>query len=383
MENETRRLLLIIGTLLVLIAGYILLSEHHEASRPVLREVRVVSACSSDPVFRDGARQIGPAEQIQLAVALRIERRGGESSWLAPVGQLVLDGQPVAHVQAEQWPEKDRYVRAFWFTIECAHLGGGLTEETAKSWLQYRSFLVQEMGQELLATPQWLAKNAEFRGSQVEAVAVAAGTLRFYARVEIADTSHRVRSLQAASSLGPDQLANPALPVISRRAALTELAPKLTAVVGELFLLPGFEPPAASPHFRYQVPPAALELSFDELVERRLATSSQSLAAMAVAGQQTLDKAQLKPLGRLQRTDLQLRRDGQPVSWAGAIRAGDLLVTGGHWLVLLEDDGNGVLDEADEVLHCWHDPPVRQPLREALELAESTFDLLRYVAAGS
>jgi hypothetical protein len=54
------------------------------------------------------------------------------------------------------------------------------------------------------------------------------------------------------------------------------------------------------------------------------------------------------------------------------------LVDGDHWWVLLEDDGSGVLDPADTVLHCWGRPPERTTLFASLESEESTVGHLRY-----
>jgi hypothetical protein len=46
--------------------------------------------------------------------------------------------------------------------------------------------------------------------------------------------------------------------------------------------------------------------------------------------------------------------------------------------VLLADDGNGELDPADTVLHCWGRPPERTTLFASLEAEEMTVDLLRH-----
>ena len=64
--------------------------------------------------------------------------------------------------------------------------------------------------------------------------------------------------------------------------------------------------------------------------------------------------------------------------WKDDISSGDLLVHGNHWLVLLEDDGNGVLDTADTVLHCWGRPPERTTLFAALDPSVTAVGLLRY-----
>jgi hypothetical protein len=73
-----------------------------------------------------------------------------------------------------------------------------------------------------------------------------------------------------------------------------------------------------------------------------------------------------------------VRRRGRILLWDRDVRAGDLLVDGGHWWVLLEDEGNGQLDPADTVLHCWGRPPVRTTLFASLETEQATVEHLRY-----
>ena len=50
---------------------------------------------------------------------------------------------------------------------------------------------------------------------------------------------------------------------------------------------------------------------------------------------------------------------------------GDLLLDGEHWLVLVADNGDGVLDLTDTVLHSWQRPPVQTTLFAALDPATS------------
>ena len=57
---------------------------------------------------------------------------------------------------------------------------------------------------------------------------------------------------------------------------------------------------------------------------------------------------------------------------------GDLLVDGDHWWVLLGDEGNGKLDPADPVLHCWGRPPERTTLDASLEAEALTAEHYRH-----
>ncbi|GAG45544.1 unnamed protein product, partial [marine sediment metagenome] len=76
--------------------------------------------------------------------------------------------------------------------------------------------------------------------------------------------------------------------------------------------------------------------------------------------------------------DDRILRRGRPLVWENDVSSGDLLVHGSHWFVLLGDDGNGVLDTADTILHSWGRPPERTTFFAALDPAVTSVDLLRY-----
>jgi hypothetical protein len=86
----------------------------------------------------------------------------------------------------------------------------------------------------------------------------------------------------------------------------------------------------------------------------------------------------LTPLGEVTEADDLVTRRGRTLSWRTEIRRGDLLRSGDRWIVLLEDDGNRVLDLADTVLHCWGEPPKLTTLLTALDPEAATAQLYRY-----
>jgi hypothetical protein len=297
---------------------------------------------------------------------------GGRSYWLAPVEDIELDSQPLVHEVADLWPEEDRYARTFWFTLEHPYLNGTLTSASGGEELAYRSFLVPEMGHDLRAVAVTDAKNDSFLGRPEGVEEIPGGTLRFYARVEIASTSHRVKPLQMAASLDEQQLLNPALPVIYRSADLSE---PLHPVAGELLQLPAFT--AESSDGGTAPEPVRERLAI--AVEQRAVATSEAFAAMLVSGRPQLADEQLHSLGEVRLDNGQLKRSRIVLRWHQDVQTGDLLRTGGHWLVLESDDGNGLLDEADRVLHCWREPAVAAVLSKALTEEETTFQLLRHV----
>lgn len=374
--NRDNRLLLIIALIIVAIIGVIIGSQKiKEAVRPELLEVRVLSATAADPVFREGSRRVGPDDEVDLAVALRLQQVGKGEYWLSPVKTLEIDGQVMEHVVADSWPDDEQLARVFWFTVECGRVGGELNPKNAADAIAYRTFLAPEMGHAMRAQAYPRAKNTEFIAPRGDEPHVMGGTLRFYARVEIAASKFKVQPLQAVSSLGPGALDNEAMPMIQRTA---KVPPGIRPEVGELFNLPCFLLPD-DPEQQQQVE-AASGQTMVELVNLRLATSSATFAAVAITGSPEMPAGQLQELATLDITDddpPDLR--GRRLVWQEHIRPGDLLVADNHWIVLKSDDGNGELDPADSVLHCWKLPPAAEALGSSLAGIIGEARLLRHV----
>jgi len=349
-RTEWNLLAIIFGILIVLIAIPLVQWRHYESQRPTLVEVRVVAATESDPVFREGARTVGPEEKVSLAVALRLEYPGNGSRWLAPVKQLELDGALVDHIEAESWPEDDRTARTFWFTLESPFLGGTLDAETAQSKLAVRPFLAPELGQAFLANgePESHADDGINLGDSL--VPVKAGTYRLYARVEVVANDGSSRPLFAATSVGIDRFDDPAMVRISRE--LAETFSPVDPATGHLFRLPGFEGSS----------------SWDptEACRRLVTTSSETFALMAVTGQCDGDTPKLDSLGRLEVSDSGVT---STLRWQIDVYPGDIVRQGDHWLILISDDGDGSLNGPDLIVHSWHRPPALLPLADALKEA--------------
>ena len=149
------------------------------------------------------------------------------------------------------------------------------------------------------------------------------------------------------------------------------------ASVGELFGLPGFEPRSETGTWNDVTLPA-FRKSFTDLVSERFVVSSRTLAAVAVAGRPDAVAGAFSSLGDLEITSDRVGRRGRTLRWKSDVHPGDLLVEGDHWWVLLGDDGNGELDPADPVLHCWGRPPERTTLWASLETETITVRHLRY-----
>jgi hypothetical protein len=361
--------------LATLISIPFLIDHIRELRRPLILEARVVTASQSDPVFRDGRRRAKEDEEVEAAIALRVGRRGSAGAWIAPVHQLALDGKKVEHRESDHWPERDRSARVFWFSVESANLGGSLTAENAAEKLRYRTFLAPEMGRSLRAERLPESHNDDYIGEQLVSAPEGAGTIRLYARVEVVASDSDLRPLQAVTTRTFDTIPDADFPTILRSANFGE---PIHASVGELFGLPGFEPRSDTEDWNDITVPA-FQKSFADLVSDRLVVSSRTLAAVAIVGEPIMEEGALASLGTLSITAERVHRRGRALHWHDDVLVGDLLADGNHWWVLLGDNGNGDLDPADPVLHCWGRPPERTTLLASLETAETTVELLRHV----
>ncbi len=375
MDRDTWLLITIASVLLVFVVSVVLFWRYREEGRPILKEVRVVTASANDPVFRDGARKLAPGETFRLAVALLVEQRGRGAYWISPAERLELDGAELDHLQIAGWPESDRVLRVHWFTIESSSLGGRLGSAGTGHQLEWRTFLAPELGRAPAVEGRMEAHNDDFVGGLAPPPPDRPGTLRFHARVEIVEKPADIRAVQTGSSPGVEALFDPRLPTVSRGLGAPE---GIQATVGELFLLPGFRAPAGGRATADAIAVKATGRPLADLVAGRYVTTSWSVAVAAVAGDSILQREQLQRLGEVDAGPAALTRRGRRLSWGSDIQTGDLLETGEHWLVLERDDGNGYLDSGDQVLHCWQSPAEETTLVQAVDPGTTRLRLFRY-----
>lgn len=363
MTSESKLPIAIFVVLAVLIATPFVIDQIRDRRRPVVVEARIVTATSADPVYREGLRRVPPGNQVEIALALRIERWGGADEWLSPAGQLEIGGQPVAHVQASRWPDESRSLRVFWFSVECSNLGGALTADTARERLRYRTFLAPEMGGSLQADGLPESHNDDHIDQSGNLSPDGSGTIRLYARIEVVDEAGAIGALQTVSTPDADRFLDPAFPGLLIEA---DLGPDIDQSATELFRLPGFEPQGEGPAARDAVTLDAFGKSFTQMVADRIVVSSWTLASSAVSGQPDLDPARLESLGRVTIDGDRITSVRRPLVWGDDVLPGDLLSDGDHWFILLGDNGDGTLDPSDGVLHSWGRPPERTTLYAAV-----------------
>jgi len=375
MASESRLLWIIVAVLVALIVVPLSIWRVGEARRPVLEEVRIVTATAEDPVFRAGPRQLAPDVDLQIAAALRIRRAGGSESWLAPVERLEIDGRMVNHTNGADWPEDDRVLRVFWFTIEASYLGGDLTVDNVEKLLGQRAYLAPEMGRGLSAATIPDQHNDDQINLGDVSFEVAGATIRLYAKVEVAEKGDSIASEQAVTSPGSDSVDDPGFTAI--RMASTFPDPVLP-VLGELFRLPGFEPQPTDALTWNEITLDAKGESFLELVDRRFVVSSLSFASVALTGGTGMDPQNLERMGRIDFGEKGPLRAGRPLRWGDDLQPGDLLEDRSQYIVLLADDGDGILGLADQVVVCWRRPPVMTTLDQATRDDAVGAEILRH-----
>ncbi len=364
MSSDNRTFVAVAVALVLLVATPFAIREARDALRPRLDGARIVSATAADPVLRTGPRVVAPGDAPEIAVAVRIRRAGGSVAWIAPHDRLEVDGAAVETVAGATWPEADRQLRVFWFTVESVGIGGTLTAAEAARGLRFRTFLAPELGRGLRAATIPEPHNDDHLGDLVTAPSVTAGTVRIYARVELVTAPDDLQPLAVATTAGADRVIEATFPALHLQA---ELAPGVRPEAGELFRLAGYEPPSDGSGTAARITAEVLGLGFDELVRRRLATSSATFAAVAAAGTSQADPAGLPAVARLEWTGTAVLLGGRTARWKVDVLPGDLLEADGRWLVALgDDDGDGVVGPADAVAHCWRRPPEITSIAAAL-----------------
>ena len=101
--------------------------------------------------------------------------------------------------------------------------------------------------------------------------------------------------------------------------------------------------------------------------------------SVALTGDLGLSRDALESLGRVSLAGGPPTRNGRPVRWGEDLVAGDLLEDRGQFIVMLADDGDGVLGPGDRVTQCWRRPAVVTSLGQAILDDAAGAELLRHV----
>jgi hypothetical protein len=99
---------------------------------------------------------------------------------------------------------------------------------------------------------------------------------------------------------------------------------------------------------------------------------------VALTGSADFFDSGLEFLGRVTVNSDAPEQNGRRLRWGTDVRAGDLLMDRGHWIVLMSDDGDGALGPDDRVTHSWRRPAVVTTLEAALRDDAVEAELVRH-----
>ena len=317
--------------------------------------------------------RVFPADSRVEAGAVVAFRRGeGPTRWISPFPQVVSQGERLEVSPLDRWPDVGGALRATWYTVEPSLFGWDeVTAADAGSRLEYRDFLAEEMGSGLRAEIPWKSSNAGFLSAPLAGHQVSGGTLRFRVRVGAYERPLDLLPRDAVSSPGAADVFTALVPAATRAVPLPEgVHPDLSRVfrLGCFSFAEGVWPGGGE---GWPLPLSPLEMS-----RRFLITTPESLALLAAGGSVDQDpwveRVPVSVHGTLWLTGVPQR----PLRWGEDLLPGDSLRVGRRYLVLIGDDGDGVLSLADQVALGWMELPRLMPLGLVLPPRETTGEVL-------
>ena len=365
MDSDLRRLVVVVAVVAAL--------TWRSVKAPRLVEVRVVTLAAGETVATDRLRPVPRGERVEAAAVIAY-RRGEEGPvhYICGLPEVELDGHRVAVEPLASWPSSGGSLRGLWYTVEPSHLGGaGVTAATAADVLAYKDFLAMEMGRKVTAVVSLEAHDDDFLGEPAPGNELGGGVIRLKVRVGAYKQESDLVSSQALSSPGASDILTGKVPGI---------------VVGVPFP-PGIDPGVARYlrlacfTFAPGVWPGGgagwtLALTPEQLVAGGYVVTPESLAAAAVGS--PLESAWSAPVAVVSDgTAWRSRSGGAPLRWGADVTAGDALRAEGRYLVLVRDDGDGLLSLGDTVLFAWQNPAQTAPLGVAFPPDVERADLLR------
>ncbi len=237
--------------------------------------------------------------------------------------------------------------------------------------MAYKDFLAMEMGRKVTATVSLEAHDDDFLGKPAPGNELGGGVVRLKVRVGAYKQESDLVSSQALSSPG----------------AADVLTGKVPGIIVGVPFPPGIDPgiarflrlacftfaPGVWPDGGAAWP---FPLSPARMVAGGYIVTPESLAAGAVGDPLTEPWAKPVPVVS-DGTAWRASSGGAPLRWGTAVAAGDALRAEGRYLVLVKDDGDGLLSLGDTVLFAWQEPAQTAPLGVAFPADVERADLLR------
>lgn len=368
MNGEYRRLLLVATTIVALVLVAVAWWRRHEDRRPQLLEVAVVFLPEGGDVARPAPPPVAERVRVLAGALLQFRQGKGRVRYLCPFPHVLWQGQSLAPEPPSAWPKGYGVLKAHWFTVEPAFFGGENITAASAEKLAYQDFAAPELGNDLLTLVEPEAHNDDFLTEPVKGNTLGGGFWRLKVKVSVYRNPHDLLPWASVSSPGAGQL--------TKVPALGRFAPVPSGVHRNVSL--AFRCGVFT--FAPEVWPSGGEgwpglLDPKKLVAGFFAMTPKAVAALAAVGDPfaepwTSPKTLFLMDGRW------LAGNGWPTRWGSEVMPGDALTWSGRWAVAWKDEGNGILDEGDEVLLAWMQPPRLIPLRE-ISAASSRLTLLR------
>ena len=372
MDSDLRRLLVVVAVLAAVVAAVVVALRWRTVKAPRLVEVRVVTLAPGDKTATDRLRAVPAGTEVEAAAVIAY-RRGddGPVRWICGLPDVELDGRHVEVEPISSWPSSGGSLRGLWFKVEPSHLGGSaVTAAAAADVVAYKDFLALEMGRKVTATVSMEAHDDDFLGKPAPGNELGGGVIRLKVRVGAYKQESDVISSQSMSSPGEADVFGGKIPgIVVTLPFPAGVRPDVSRYLrlACFTFAPGVWPDGG-PGWPFPLGPA-------KMVAGGYIVTPETLAAAAVGD----------PLGEPWRAPVRVVSDGtawraasggKPLRWGGDVRVGDALRADGRYVVLLKDDGDGLLSLGDSVLFAWDEPAQVAPLGVALPANAERADLL-------
>lgn len=372
MDDDARRVGGTLAAILVLVVAVAVWWQFRQQHLPRLVEVRVVFLGEGEQEASDRHRVFPASGRVEAGAVVAYRRGGGPIRWISPFPQVMVAGEPLEVSPLDRWPAVGGELRATWYTVEPSLFGWDeVTAADAGSRLEYRDFLAEEMGAGLRAEIPWKSSNAGFLSTPLAGHQVPGGTLRFRVRVGAYERPLDLLPRDAMNSPGAADIFTAPVPAATRAVPLPEgVHPDLSRVfrLGCFTFAAGVWPEGGAGW--------PLPLSPREMARRFLITTPESLANLAAGGSVDGNPWRARLPVSVHGTSWLAASSRRPLRWGEDLLPGDSLRVGRRYLVLLEDDGDGVLSLADQVALGWMELPRLMPLGLVLPPQETAGELL-------
>jgi hypothetical protein len=361
MSEERRTLLIVLAVLVGAVVAVILWWHHRTTLMPHLVGVAVVTRAPGETVATDRVRLVPPGSKVEAAAVVTFRRGAQPLERLCAFDEVEVGGQRLSVSPPSAWPVSGGFLRAHWFTVEPSIFGAmDVTAAQAEGTLAYKDFLAPEMGRALRSPVTLEAHNDDFLATPLAGNLLGAGPIRLKVWVGAYPQETDIIARESVSSPGAEDIFNGTVAgVVVGIPVPAGVDPGVARFLRlGCFTFLSTVWPDGGPDWPLPLPPAAM-------VRRGLLVTPRTLAAGAlgdVLGNPWIADIEVVARG----PDWAAAGSSSPLRWETDVSAGDSLRVGERYIVLLEDDGDGVLSLGDRVMFAWEQPARIGPLAAAI-----------------